>query len=88
MRNQNKKLEDKAVGSQGRAGGSRKKILSPITAEKEEEVSANMKVVPHGGFPMWLIKPEGKGSVHKSLRGMYTTKGKAEDAIAFYLKEK
>ena len=88
MRNQNKKPEDKAVGSRGRAGGSRKKILSPITEEIEEDVSPNMKIVPHGGFPMWLIKPESKGSVHKSLRGMYTTKHAAEQAIAFYLKEK
>ena len=34
------------------------------------------------------IKAKGKGSVHKNLRGMYTSRGEASKAIDTYLRGK
>ena len=39
------------------------------------------KIVKHPSFTLYLIKPESKGSVPKSLSGSYTSTGEAMAAI-------
>lgn len=42
-------------------------------------------IVPDGQYGYKEIKPVGKGSVHLSLRGKYTTEREAARAIDFYV---
>ena len=42
-------------------------------------------IVGDGTFGHKLIKPVGKGSVHASLRGSYTTASTAQRAIDYYI---
>lgn len=50
-----------------------------------EETYKNYKIVPAGGFGMKEIKPIGKGSVPKELRGTYTTMFMAKRAIDLHV---
>lgn len=43
------------------------------------------KIVPEGAFGMKRIKADGKGSVHLSLRGTYSSGTMAKRAIDLYL---
>lgn len=46
------------------------------------------QIVNDGTFGHKQIKPIGKGSVHLTLRGTYTTFGFAQRAIDLYLSQK
>lgn len=45
-------------------------------------------IVPDGTYGYKEIKPVGKGSVHLSLRGKYTTEAVAKRAIDFHVESK
>ena len=46
------------------------------------------KIQNDGSYNMYTIKPNGKGSVPKELRGRYTDYGSAQKAIDAYAKVK
>lgn len=39
------------------------------------------KIVGHGSYATYVIKPNGKGSIPVKLAGMYTSIGEAKNAI-------
>ena len=43
------------------------------------------QIQPHGSFNLKVIKAIGKGSVHLTLRGMYTNSREAELAIDIFV---
>lgn len=52
------------------------------------EYSGYLIVVATNVGSLWEIKPIGKGSVVKDLRGLYTSQGAARQAIDAYLESK
>ena len=44
--------------------------------------------IENNSFSMKVIKPVGRGSVHKTLRGMYTSEREARKAIETFLANK
>ena len=37
------------------------------------QIYKEYRIVPHGSFPMWVVKAKAQGQVPVDLRGMYST---------------